>query len=145
MKYEYIKNYKEIKFRQVTGVLPNTFNTMVKVLDKAYSKVHEKRGRNRKLSIEDMLLMTLEYYKEYRTFECIGASYGLSVSNVSRTIVWVENVLIKCGLFRLDGKKALLDPNTEIEIILVDSTETPIQRPKNGQKQYYSGKKNDIP
>ena len=144
MKYENIKDYKAARFRQVTGVLPSTFEAMVRVLKKAYAEAHEKKGRNRKLSIEDMLLLTLEYYKEYRTYECIGASYGLNVSNVSRTIIWVENVLIKCGLFRLDGKKALLDPNTEIEVILVDSTETPIERPKKGQKQYYSGKKNDI-
>jgi len=96
-----------------------------------------------KLSSENMLLLTLEYYKEYRTFDCIGASYGLSKSSVCETIKWVENVLIKCGLFRLEGKKALLDPETEVEIILVDTTETPIDRPKKGQKHYYSGKKND--
>jgi len=143
MKYENIKGYKDARFRQITGVLPSTFNAMVEVLKKEYEEAHKKNGRNRKLSIEDMLLLTLEYYKEYRTYECIGASYGLNVSNVSRTIIWVENVLIKCGLFRLDGKKALLDPNTEIEVILVDTTETPIERPKSGQKRYYSGKKND--
>jgi len=143
MKYENIKEYKGTRFRQVTGVLPSTFKAMVDVLKKAYEEAHKRNGRNRKLSIEDMLLLTLEYYKEYRTFECIGASYGLSVSNVYNTIIWVENVLIKCGLFRLDGKKVLLDPKTEIEVILVDSTETPIERPKKGQKHYYSGKKND--
>jgi len=144
MKYEIIKGYKEARFRAVTGVLPSTFKAMVGALKEAYKEKHKKRGRNRKLLIEDMLLLMLEYYKEYRTFECIGASYGLSVSNVYKTIVWVENVLIKSGLFRLEGKKALIEPNTEIEIILVDSTEIPIERPKKGQKQYYSGKKNDI-
>jgi len=142
MKYEIIKDYREAKFRSITGVKPSTFQVMVEVLKDEYAKVHEKHGRNRKLSIEDMLLLTLEYYKEYRTYECIGASYGLNVSNVSKTIIWVENVLIKCGLFRLDGKKALIDPNTEIEVILVDSTETPIERPQKGQRRYYSGKKN---
>lgn len=144
MKYELIKGFKNERFRQVTGVNIDTFNVMVGVLKTAYEKLEIRSGRKRKLSIEDMLLLTMEYYKEYRTFDCIGASYGLSKSNVSETINWVENVLIKCGLFRLDGKKALLDPNTEIEVILVDTTETPIERPKKGQKHYYSGKKNDI-
>jgi len=143
MKYELIKGFKNERFRQVTGVNISTFGKMVEVLRKSYDEVHKKRGRNRELSIEDMLLMMLEYYKEYRTFDCIGASYGIAKSNVCRTIQWVENVLIKCGLFRLDGKKALLDPNTEIEVMLVDTTETPIERPKKGQKRYYSGKKND--
>jgi len=144
MKYEKIKGFKNERFRQVTGVNISTFNAMVEVLKEAYEKVHNKRGRNRSLSVEDMLLLTLEYYKEYRSFDCIGASYGISKGTVCKIVIWVENVLIKCGLFRLDGKKALLDPNTEIEVILVDTTETPIERPKRGQKEYYSGKKNDI-
>jgi len=52
-----------------------------------------------------MVLMMLEYYKEYRTLECIGASYGLKKSNVGKTIKWVEEVLVRSGLFRLPGKK----------------------------------------
>lgn len=144
MKYELIKGFTDIRFRQVTGVNISTFNTMVEVLKVSYAEVHKKRGRNRELSIEDMLLMMLEYYKEYRTFDCIGASYGITKSNVCRTIQWVENVLIRCGLFSLAGKKALIDPNTEVEVVLVDSTEMPIERPRKGQKRYYSGKKNVI-
>jgi hypothetical protein len=91
-----------------------------------------------------MLLVMLEYYKEYRTFDCIVASYGITKSNVCRTIQWVETVLIRCGLFRLSGKKALIAHETEVEVVLVDSTEIPIERPVKGQKKYYSGKKNDI-
>jgi hypothetical protein len=143
MKYELVKNFNNNRFRQVTGVNIETFNKMVEVLNESYSEVHKKRGRNRALSIEDMLLMMLEYYKEYRTFACIGASYGISKSNVCRTIQWVENVLIRCGLFRLSGKKALIAPDTEVEVVIVDSTEIPVERPKKGQKKYYSGKKND--
>jgi hypothetical protein len=142
MKYEYIRGFKEADFREVTGVTPSTFISMTEELKEAYRKVHKKRGRHRKLSIEDMLLMTLEYYKEYRTLKCIGASYGLCKINVSKTIQWVENVLIKSGLFNLPGKKKLAQSNIEYEIIVVDSTETPIQRPKNEQKKHYSGKKN---
>lgn len=144
MKYEKVKGYNNNRFRQVTGVNILTFNKMVEVLKDSYAEVHKKRGRNRDLSIEDMLLMMLEYYKEYRTFECIGASYGINKSNVCRTVQWVEEVLIRCGLFRLAGKKALISPDTEVEVVLVDSTEMPIERPKKGQKKYYSGKKNDI-
>lgn len=144
MKYDNIKGYKATEFREVTGVLPDTFNAMVEVLNDAYRELHKRRGRHRKLSIEDMLLMTLEYYKEYRPLVCIGASYGLSKINVSKTIQWVENVLIKSGLFTLPGKRKLTQSNIEYEVIVVDSTETPIERPKKGQKKHYSGKKNDI-
>lgn len=143
MKYENIKNHKEAVFRQVTGVTPQTFASMLEVIKKAYEEAHKNRGRHRKLSLEDMLLMTLEYYKEYRSMECIGASYGLSKTNVGKVIKWVEEVLIKSGEFSLPGKKKLVQPTIEYEVIVVDTTETPIQRPKNNQRKYYSGKKND--
>jgi len=142
MKYENIKNHKESAFRQVTGVTPATFHAMLEVIKTAYGEAHKNRGRHRKLSHEDMLLMTLEYYKEYRSLECIGASYGLTKSTVGKVIKWVEEALIKSGEFSLPGKKKLVQPTIEFEVIVVDTTETPIQRPKNNQRKYYSGKKN---
>ena len=145
MKYENMKNHKEAAFKQVTGVTPATFETMLEVVKEAYAELHKKRGRKRKLSHEDMLLMTLEYYKEYRTLECIGASYGLAKSNVSNIIYWVEEVLIQSGKFSLPGKKKLAEPTDEIEVIVVDTTEIPIERPKKNQRNFYSGKKNDTP
>jgi len=145
-KYENIKSFKEAEFKAVTGVTPKTFEAMLRVVKAAYAETHSKHnGRHRKLSREDMLLMTLEYYKEYRTLECIGASYGLKKTNVGKTIKWVEEALIKSGEFNLPGKKKLAQPTLEFEIIVVDTTETPICRPKNNQRDYYSGKKNDIP
>ncbi|MDR0769050.1 MAG: transposase family protein [Dysgonamonadaceae bacterium] len=144
MKYELVKGFKNERFRQVTGVNITTFNKMEEALGVNYAEVHKKHGRHRELSIEDMLLVMLEYYREYRTFDCIVASYGITKSNVCRTIQRVETVLIRCGLFRLSGKKALIAPETEVEAVLVDSTEIPIERPVKGQKKYCSGKKTTI-
>jgi hypothetical protein len=146
MKYERIKDYEEARFRQATGVKKETFFAMVEVLKAEYKKVHSRHnGRKRKLSIEDMLLATLEYLYEYRTYECIAASYGLARPNIYKVIKWVEETLIKDGMFSLPGKRALARKDTNIEFIVVDTTETPIERPQKGQKQYYSGKKNDTP
>lgn len=143
MKYEHVMKLKEQAFRSVTGVTKETFAKMTEILKTEYAIVHAKYGRERKLSIEDNLLMMLEYYKEYRTFECIGASYGLTKSATRKAIMWVEETLMKSGVFNLPGKKVLQTEDSEIEIIMVDSTEIPIERPKNKQKRYYSGKKND--
>ena len=130
----------------MTGVTAATFHAMLDVVKGAYEETHKKHnGRHRKLALEDMLLMTLEYYKEYRSLECIGASYGLTKSTVRKTIKWVEEALIKSGEFSLPGKKKLVQPTIEYEVIVVDTTETPIQRPKKNQRKYYSGKKNDTP
>ncbi len=45
------------------------------------------------LSIEDLLLATLEYLREYRTYAHIAASYGIAESNIYRGIKWVEDTL----------------------------------------------------
>lgn len=142
MKYEHVIKLKDQAFRSVTGVTKETFAKMVEILKTEYAIVHAKYGRERKLSIEDNLLMMLEYYKEYRTFECIGASYGLTKSATRKAIMWVEETLMKSGVFNLPGKKVLQTADSEIDIIIVDSTEIPIERPKNKQRSYYSGKKN---
>ena len=144
MKYENIKDYQDARFRLVTGVKRETFFTMVEILEAEQKRVHSKHnGRRRKLSIEDMLLAALEYLTEYRTYECIAASYGLTRPNIYKVIKWVEDTLVKSGKFRLPGKRVLANKDNTIEFIVVDTTETPIERPKKGQKAYYSGKKND--
>lgn len=139
-----MKDYSATRFRQVTGVYPETFAAMVNELNKQEKQRQKKlKGRPQVLTIEDKLLMTLEYYKEYRSYDCIAASYGVGKGTVSRTITWVENVLVKSGLFNLPGKKVLTNNVLGIEVIVVDSTETPIERPQRSQRKYYSGKKND--
>jgi hypothetical protein len=78
----------------------------------------------------DQLLMTLMYWREYRTEFHIGITYGVSEATVCRTIQRVENVLMKSGEFRLPGRKALLPSDTLIEVVLIDATEQPIERLK---------------
>ncbi len=45
-----------------------TFDKMVEILQKGYAEKHRRCGRTPKLSIEDPLLATLEYLREYRTY-----------------------------------------------------------------------------
>ena len=134
MKYDNIRNYSDKDFRLATGVYPKTFELMVEILNNKYAKVHSRNvrraGRKSKLSMEDKLLATLEYLREYRTYFHIAASYGVHESNIIRTTKWVEETLIKDGTFSLPGKKELLSPNHEIEVVLIDASESPIERPK---------------
>jgi hypothetical protein len=53
----------------------------------------------------------------------------------------VETALMHSGSFRIPGKKRLVQGFEHPEVVVIDVTETPIERPKVGQKQYYSGKK----
>jgi len=134
MKYETIKEYSKEKFRRISGVKHETFNRMVEILQAAYAEKHKRRGRKPKLCIEDMLLATLEYLREYRTYAHIAASYGIDESNMYRTVKWVEDTLVKDGTFSLPGRKALLKSDMEYEVILIDVAETPIERPKRGSE-----------
>jgi hypothetical protein len=56
----------------------------------------------------------------------------------------MEDTLVKDGAFALPGKKVLKRKSPSVQYIVVDVTESPINRPKEGQKAYYSGKKSGI-
>lgn len=142
MKYAQIQSLSDEKFRRLTGVKHSTFNQMVEIL--AAAKKLYKGGRSRKLCIQDQLLMTLEYLREYRTYFHISKSYGLSESSAYKRIKWVEDLLIKDPLFALPGKKALLKSNFEFETILIDATESPIERPKKSKNIIIQERKRSI-
>ena len=144
LKYEIIKGYDEKQFRKITGVKRATFTKMIEILKKSSAEKHRRRGRKPKLSIENQLLAALEYWREYRTYAHIAASYGIAESNIYRSIKWIEDTLIKNGTFSLPGKKELLKSDAEYEIILIDATETPVERPQKNKENITPGKRKDI-
>jgi len=133
MKYQTISELKEEKFRRLTGVKRPTFDKMAEILEGAHKIKKSKGGRKNTLCREDMLLMTLEYLREYRTYFHIGQSYGVSESTAYKTAKWVEDTLIKHPDFSLPGRKELLKSDVEYEVLLIDATETPIERPKKNK------------
>ena len=141
---KYNPNSPESVFKRLYGVKPGTFEKMLGILQKEYNQIHKTGGSPPKLTVKDKLTITLKYLREYRTMESISADYGVSKSTVCESIQWIENILAKDKTFKLPGKKILKKASGTIEYIIVDVTESPIQRPKKGQKEYYSGKKNDI-
>ena len=126
MRYETVTRLSAEDFKRSTGVQRGTFERLLAVIEKELRNF----GRPSKLSRANQLLMTLMYWREYRTEFHIGLTYGVSESTVCRTIKKVENALIKSEQFHLPGKKKLQASDTEIEIVLVDATEQPIERPK---------------
>lgn len=145
MKFENLKKLSDRQFRQITGVKRNTFDKMVEIVRAADKIKKAKGGRPNRLKIESRILMTLEYLREYRTYLQIAASYGLSESNVFENIRWVEDILIKSKEFSLPGKKALLKSDHEFEVILIDATESPIERPKKNSGNITQARKNVTP
>ena len=144
MKTKNLKYASDSKFRRITGVKRTTFNKMVEILTEAKSKQKTKGGRPNKLSVSDMLLATLEYLREYRTYAHIAMSYGVSESNTYYAIKWVENTLVKQKEFRLPGRKALLKSDNEFEVVMIDATESPIERPKKNKGNITQARKSAI-
>ena len=148
MKYANINDYTDEKFRRICGMKRKTFEKALEILKAKYSEEHSKNvrnsGRKPKLCMEDKLLATLEYLREYRTMAHIAASYGIAESNIQRIITWVEDTLIKDGAFSLPGKKALIKSDVEYEVVQIDVTESPVERPKKGKKATVPARKSDI-
>ncbi|BCM90144.1 hypothetical protein IAD21_02027 [Abditibacteriota bacterium] len=88
-------------------------------------------GRPPKLPLADQVLLCLMYWREYRTLAAIGFNYGVSESTSWRTVQKVEGALMNSGRFTLPGKKALHSPALKRELVLLDATEVPVQRPKS--------------
>ena len=85
MKYMNIKDYADEKFRRITGVKRKTFKKMLEILRPKKAKLTANGGPKPKLDLEDMLLATLEYLREYRTYAHVAASYGMSESSIYST------------------------------------------------------------
>ncbi len=125
----------EEKFKRLTGIRKKTFLKMIEILQPADQIKKSKGGRKSKLTLEKRLLLTLEYLREYRTYFHIAESYEIAESTAFKIVKWVENTLAKSKIFALPGKKELLNPNAKFEIILVDATETPCQKPKKNREK----------
>lgn len=145
MKYTQIKDELADNFRRLTGIKRSTFDAMIMILQETEQRRKAQGGKPNKLSLEDRLLMTLEYLREYRTYFHISRSYGISESACYRNIRWVEDTLIKSRQFSLPWKKALLKSDVEYEVVLVDASESPIQRPKKNKGATIQVKRSDIP
>jgi len=121
-----------------------TFNQMVEILTPHLDR-RGKRGGQCKLSVEDQLLIVLEYWREYRTLFHIGTSWNMSESAVCRLIRKVERLLMDSGQFRLPGKKYLYQQADADQVMVIDVTETPIERPKKSSDHTTVARKSTTP
>ncbi len=93
------------------------------------------RGGQPGFSVEDQLLITLEYWREYRTQFHIATSWGTSEATVCRTIQRVEAELAACGYAHFPGREKLkASEDNDFEVVIVDVTESPIERPKKTKR-----------
>jgi Helix-turn-helix of DDE superfamily endonuclease len=147
MYYTDIKHYKPSHFKRLVGVTRSAFEAMVVfIIDyKQATRKFITKGRLCKLCEADQVLMMLMYYREYRTFFHVGASYGLSETQCWRVVTQTESLLLQNKAFHLPGKKALHKAENNFEIIVVDVSEHPVERPKKNSEKVIQAKTNGIP
>lgn len=128
-------------FKRLTGVSVNQFEHMTHKLEPFWSERRsnfDKGGRKHKLDgVKNHLLAMLIYYRTYITYEFLGFLFGVDETTVLRAVARIEKIAIKV----LHIKKDKQISKEETELLIIDATEQQIQRPKKGQKGYYSGKK----
>ncbi|VPM48985.1 IS1381, transposase OrfA [Streptococcus pneumoniae] len=122
--YEASKQLTDARFKSLVGVQRTTFEEMLAVLKTAYQLKHAKGGRKPKLSLEDLLMATLQYVREYRTYEEIAADFGIHESNLLRRSQWVEVTLVQSGV------TISRTPLSSEDTVMIDATEVKINRPK---------------
>lgn len=144
MKPEQIEKLNDSQFKRHFGIEKKTYARMLTILQEGYTEQHKRGGRKNDISLENKLMITLSYYREYRTQFHIGLDFGISESAVCKAIKWVESILINHKDFALPSKKALWqDP--QIDSVLIDATEIPCERPKKSKNTTTQVKRNDTP
>jgi len=132
MAYIDLQHLSAAEFKRLCGVSRDTFGEMVEVLRPHLERQGQRGGQN-KLSTEDQLLVTLEYWREYRSQFHIGSSWGLHETTVGRIIRKVEDILVKCGKFRLPSKRQIYQPGWEWKVMVLDVGEMEIERPQKNR------------
>jgi hypothetical protein len=103
MTSEQIKDLQPDDCKRARGVHPQTFAKMLQVLQEHMQKKITS-GRPAKLSLEDQLVMTLQYWREYRPSFPLGLSWGVAEAVVCRTVQRIEPLLIQSQAFHWPGK-----------------------------------------
>ena len=131
MKIQFYLNLKPDQFQRRFGVKIETLKAMVSALENFKSENQKDRRESRTiLTLEEQVLVALEYWREYRTYFHIGTTWGVSESTICQIVTDIESTLMKTGKFRILGKKALLKDSDYPEFVVMDVTETTIERQK---------------
>ena len=147
--------------RALTGLNRKRFEERCKLFSVAYEEWVEResfprqraRGGGRKARLrrmEEKLFFILFYFKCYPTFDVLGFLFNLERGRANRWVHRLQPILeatlgkkMMLPERKIESSEQFLARFPEIKEIIIDGTERPVQRPKEGEKQkeHYSGKK----
>lgn len=128
-------------FRRLTGVTPAVFEEIIERVRPAWLKRErrkKKSGRPHGMGgLEEQLMGLLIYYRFYTTHLFIGSLFGVDDSTICRRFAVLEPLVAGAVALKKDRTRR----QDDLETLLIDATEQPIERPLRGQRRFYSGKK----
>ncbi len=129
MRYDQLKALAAAEFKRFTGVQRATFEKMVEAL-REQARHKKKSGRPAKLTEAEQVLVALPYWREYRPYFHIAVSWQVSEAAVCRIVHRVEKSVLQVAEFHLPGKQKLRERGTPWEVLVIDATESPVERPQ---------------
>ena len=135
---EKARRWKNHEFRRYYGVKRRVFVQMVTELHLT-RPLPKYSGRPPKLNLAEQLLCALECWRHAPTYEVHAMRWDVSKRTAWHLVSAIEIKLLSLKTFRLPGKKVLRDKAPRH--LIIDATETPIQRPQKKRELFYSGKK----
>jgi hypothetical protein len=147
------------QIRATTGLNQQRFEMLLPSFAEAYQESLDKKrrwraaGGGRKATLKtsaDKLFFILLYCKCYPTFDLMSVLFGFDRSCahdwVHRLLPILETALGKKQALperKIDSIEEFMAKFAEVQEVIIDGTERPVQRPKDAerQKEHYSGKK----
>jgi hypothetical protein len=147
--------------RATTGLNRRAFETLLEKFEQVYFASADNREKPRKRksgggrkarlqSIKEKLFYILFYFKCYPTFDLAAVLFDFDRSQANRWVHRLQPILEKVleekkvlPLRQLHSIEEFIEHFPTVKEVMVDGTERPIARPKDGEKQKdnYSGKK----
>lgn len=128
------------KYKEIFGVEKWEFDRLLRLLETADAFQRKSNaGRKSQLTVLDKLLITLMYWREYRTYRHIAFDYNVGKSTIGEAVIWVEDTIINSGSCNLKSARELRDNPSKIKIAIIDATEQEIERPEKNSMNGIQG------
>lgn len=147
--------------RAMTGLNSQAFYALLPTFAAEYAQAEENRDESRQRAIgggakaklataQAKLFYILCYFKCYPTFDLAGVMFDLDRSQTHRWMHRLQPILeaalgtkMVLPVRKIDSIEEFMELFPEVQEVMIDGTERPIQRPdeQERQKQNYSGKK----
>lgn len=163
---EYVGTFfrKPYLFRRLTTMSVEEFEILREKLEPAWKESEKKRletrkDRKRKVgqgrpyelgSFRNLLFVTVIYLRTHASVELLSLMMRVDKDSIRRPVTrilpliqdrFIPDTPLSRGKKRINTLDELLKHFPELEDVIFDGSEFPIQRPKRRQKQSYSGKK----